>query len=235
MRLLPLLILLMLCTCGSTNDDDMPTPIPPGAQEPAPTPLRYLALGDSYTIGEDVAEQDRWPNQLARELGNSDFPVGEVQFVATTGWTTDALDNGMNNADLTPPYDLVSLLIGVNDQFRGFDVATYRPKLENLVNRAIEQAGGDTSRVFIVSIPDYAFTPFGNGRESITNGVNAYNAVKAQVANDYGLPYINITPISRQGLDRPELVAQDGLHPSGEQYRLWVQEEIRRVVVTMLE
>ena len=234
MRLLPLLCLLMLCTCGSTNIDNMPTPTPAPEQE-EDTSLRFLALGDSYTIGEAVAEEDRWPMQLARELGNSNFPVGEVKIIATTGWTTTELGNGIDQAEFSPPYDLVSLLIGVNDQFRGFDVATYRPRLEDLLNRAISLAGGDSSKVFMVSIPDYAFTPFGGGRESITNGVNAYNAVKAQVANDYGIPYINITPISRRGLDQPELVATDGLHPSGEQYRLWVEEEIKQVVLSLLE
>ncbi|MEM6398039.1 MAG: SGNH/GDSL hydrolase family protein [Bacteroidota bacterium] len=197
-------------------------------------PISFLALGDSYTIGEAVDEDQRWPNQLARRLEEFDQPVSEVKIVARTGWTTTELDAGIADADLSPPYDLVSLLIGVNDQFRGLDVATYRPKLENLLNQAIAFADNDASRVFLVSIPDYAFTPSFGGSTSVSQGINAYNAVKAQVANDYNVPFINITNISRRGLETPSLVAGDGLHPSGEQYQRWVDEEILRVVREMI-
>lgn len=225
------LAVFILTACGFEDDDTRPeinpNPNPPEMNNP---PIRFLALGDSYTIGEAVDEDQRWPNQLAARLAEFDQPVSEVTFVARTGWTTTELDEAIGETELSPPYDLVSLLIGVNDQFRGFDVAAYRPRLETLLNQAIAFANGDASRVFLVSIPDYAYTPFGGGSMSISQGIDAYNAVKAQTANDYGVSYINITPISRRGIELPNLVAGDGLHPSGEQYRRWVEEEILRVV-----
>ncbi|MEL6391224.1 MAG: SGNH/GDSL hydrolase family protein [Bacteroidota bacterium] len=225
------LAVFILTACGFEDDDTRPeinpNPNPPEMNNP---PIRFLALGDSYTIGEAVDEDQRWPNQLAARLAEFDQPVSEVTFVARTGWTTTELDEAIAETELSPPYDLVSLLIGVNDQFRGFDVAAYRPRLETLLNQAIAFANGDASRVFLVSIPDYAYTPFGGGSMSISQGIDAYNAVKAQTANDYGVSYINITPISRRGIELPNLVAGDGLHPSGEQYRRWVEEEILRVV-----
>ena len=161
----------------------------------------------------------------------------DVTYIATNGWTTQELAAGIaqRRQGLTPPYDLVSLLIGVNNQFRGAPVSSYPRQLRGLLDTAIELAGGDRSKVFMVSIPDYAFTPFGQSRPGVSEGIDAYNAAGAEVAAEYGIPFYDITPISREGLNQPELVASDRLHPSGEQYRLWVEGVLLAPVRGLLE
>ena len=237
----PFLLLLLSCLIVSCQDDDdilMPT-------EPDPSPtdataINYLALGDSYTIGTAVTADQRWPAQLADALATAGPDQTayalDVDYVAVNGWTTGDLLAGIdgNAADLRETYDLVSLLIGVNNQFQGRPLAEYERQFELLLNDALRYADGDTSRVFVVSIPDYAFTPFGNGRADITAGVNAFNAAARPIAARYDIPFYNITPISRRGLDEPELVATDNLHPSGEQYRRWVAEVLAAPVRGLL-
>ncbi|MTB50837.1 SGNH/GDSL hydrolase family protein [Lewinella sp. W8] len=208
-------------------------------EEPTPTDVKtinYLALGDSYTIGTAVDPQDRWPVQLARELSQQpDLTVPEPDIVATNGWTTAELMAGIDAATLKSSYDLVSLLIGVNDQFRGLPIDGYRTRFTELLERAINFAGGDTSRVFVVSIPDYAFTPFGQTRPNVSTEVAAFNAAAKAITESYGIPFYNITPISQEGLDKPELVASDNLHPSGEQYTRWVEEVLKEPVLGLLQ
>ena len=184
----------------------------------------YLALGDSYTIGHSVEEKERFPNQLSDSLKVAGYDFVETRIIAKTGWTTDELANGIASAsELRDTYDLVSLLIGVNNQFRGRSVESYRPEFTSLLNQAIEFTGGVKDRVFVVSIPDYAFTPFGNGSTSTSEGIDEYNAANKEITDAMGIAYFDITPISRKGLEQTELVANDGLHPSGEQYRRWVE------------
>ena len=195
--------------------------------EPSP-PLgktyTYLALGDSYTIGHSVDENERFPVQLSDSLKAVGFDLVETRIIAKTGWTTDELANGIAAAtQLRDTYNIVSLLIGVNNQYRSRLVETYKPEFKELLNQAIEFAGGNKERVFVVSIPDYAFTPFGNGSTSISAGIDEYNTANKEITEAMGIAYFDITPISREGLEKPELVADDGLHPSGEQYRRWVQ------------
>ena len=227
---LPLLLCLLLFACQ--DDDDMLTTRP---EVPGNLNISYLALGDSYTIGTSVDVADRWPVQLARALADDSITVTEQRIIATNGWTTAELRAGIDNAgDLREDYDLVSLLIGVNNQFRGQSVANYRDEFTELLDTAIRLAGGDTSRVFVVSIPDYAYTPFGGGRQDITDGVLQFNATANFIADDYGVPFLNITPISQEGLNDPELVAADNLHPSGRQYARWVDEVILAEVVDLL-
>ena len=227
---LPLLLCLLLFACQ--DDDDMLTTRP---EVPGNLNISYLALGDSYTIGTSVDVADRWPVQLARALADDSITVTEQRIIATNGWTTAELRAGIDNAgDLREDYDLVSLLIGVNNQFRGQSVANYRDEFTELLDTAIRLAGGDTSRVFVVSIPDYAYTPFGGGRQDITDGVLQFNATANFIADDYGVPFLNITPISQEGLNDPELVATDNLHPSGRQYARWVDEVILAEVVDLL-
>jgi lysophospholipase L1-like esterase len=187
--------------------------------------LRYLALGDSYTIGERVAIEDRFPHQLVSKLKYNDFSINFPVYVAQTGWTTNDLMAGIEAADLTGTFDLVSLLIGANNQFSGMTIEEYESGFESLLEKAIEFAGGDHSKVFIVSIPDYAYSIYGQSfpsPETISMEIDEYNVINKAIAAAYDIQYFDITPISREGLDIPELISQDNLHPSEEQYRRWV-------------
>lgn len=183
--------------------------------EPAP---RYLALGDSYTIGESVPAGDRFPHRLARELG-----IAEPQIVAKTGWTTDELNAAIDAANPQGPFDLVTLLIGVNNQYRGRDAEQYRGEFAGLLQRAIAFAGGDAKKVIVVSIPDWGVTPFAEGRDraAIASALDRYNAINREEALRAGTRYVDITPVSRR--DDPSLVAEDKLHPSAKQYTEWVK------------
>lgn len=184
--------------------------------------FRYLALGDSYTIGESVTDTERFPNQIASMLLKEGIEV-EVSIIARTGWTTDELWQGIQAQGVTPPYDMVSLLIGVNNQYRGRDIAEYREEFSFLLNKAIEYAGNDVSKVIVLSIPDWGVTPFAAGRNStqIANEINEFNAVNLEETMKAGAHYVDITPVSRKALSDPSLVAGDGLHPSGSMYAEW--------------
>jgi lysophospholipase L1-like esterase len=190
------------------------TAVPPQTDNSA----RYLALGDSYTIGESVAVDERFPMQLARDLN-----LGEPQIIAKTGWTTDELNAAIDAANVTGTYDLVTLLIGVNNQYRGRDVEQYRGEFAALLQRAIGFAGGDAKNVVVVSIPDWGVTPFAEGRDraKIATEIDRYNAVNREETQRAGARYVDITPVSR-GTDAA-LVAGDGLHPSGKQYGEWAK------------
>lgn len=195
--------------------------------------LFYLALGDSYTIGESVAADERYPVQLGNRL-EPEPANKEVRIIARTGWTTADLANALDTTtDLRASYDLVSLLIGVNNQYQGRSLDNYRVEFRGLLERAIELAGNATGRVFVVSIPDYAYTPFGGGSPLVSEAIDAFNAANRSITAEYGIQYFDITPISRQGLSDPALVATDGLHPSAEQYRRWVElmfDDVRRML-----
>lgn len=186
---------------------------------------RFLALGDSYTIGESVQESDRWPVQLAAALRRCNLAVDDPLIIARTGWTTDELNAGIDQARPHGTFDLVTLLIGVNNQYRGRSAEEYRTEFTNLLQRAIAFAGGDASRVVVVSIPDWGVMPFAEGsdREKIAREIDAFNAVNWEEAVRAKVYYVDVTPISREAGRRPELVADDGLHPSALQYRLWVE------------
>lgn len=181
---------------------------------------RYLALGDSYTIGESVAPEERFPVQLARKLH-----LGEPEIIARTGWTVDDLNRGIGEAAPRGTYSLVTLLIGVNDQYRGGTAEAYRPAFAAMLRRAIEFAGGDPKRVVVVSIPDWGVTPFAGGRDrsAISAAIDQFNAVNRDEALRAGVKYVDITPISRQAREDCSLIASDGLHPSGAMYKLWAE------------
>ncbi|MCC6833948.1 MAG: SGNH/GDSL hydrolase family protein [Cytophagales bacterium] len=180
---------------------------------------KFLALGDSYTIGESVTESERWPTQLAAKLEFS-----EPRIIATTGWRTDQLKEAIEAATLKPEYDLVSLLIGVNNQYQGKPILVYEREFEELLQTAIKLARGKKEKVFVVSIPDYGYTPFGKPKqEKISEALDQYNAINKRIAEKFGVTYFNITGISRKGFDDPDLVAADGLHPSGKMYAQWVE------------
>lgn len=186
--------------------------------------ITFLALGDSYTIGESVAEQERWPVQLAKLLNSKGYNIEAPRIIATTGWRTDDLKNAIDKANLTNAFGLVSLLIGVNNQYQGKPVENYKSEFEALLKRAIELAGGRKERVFVVSIPDYGFTPFGQSKQdAISTAIDEFNAVNRAVSEHHGVKYYYITDLSRNGLNSPDLVAADKLHPSGKMYALWAE------------
>jgi lysophospholipase L1-like esterase len=188
--------------------------------------LSFLALGDSYTIGERVDSALRWPVQLAQRLRDGGVPISDPLIIARTGWTTDELEEGIQEAGPEGPYDLVTLLIGVNNQYRGRDIEEYRVQLRGLMTRAVSFAGGRPQSVLVLSIPDWGVMPFAadRDREAIASEIDLFNQVKSQEAAALGLRYIDITAISREAVGDPELVAADGLHPSGVQYSRWVHE-----------
>jgi lysophospholipase L1-like esterase len=186
--------------------------------------IKFLALGDSYTIGEAVNEGQRWPVQLVDQLRKKGFKCDDPKIIATTGWRTDDLKNAILKESPSKDYTLVSLLIGVNNQYQGKSSESYAREFQELLKMAVQFAGGDKSKVFVVSIPDYGFTPFGKEKkDSITMAIDEFNSVNKKITQALGVKYFNITDISRKGLEDPELVASDGLHPSGKMYTLWVQ------------
>ncbi|HSY48011.1 MAG TPA: SGNH/GDSL hydrolase family protein [Thermoanaerobaculia bacterium] len=188
-----------------------------------PSP-RFLALGDSYTIGESVAVTDRWPVQLALQLRKNGIDLADPQIIAKTGWTTDELSSAIDAAKPNGPYALVTLLIGVNNQYRGRDAEQYRKEFAALLNRAIAFAGGDPKRVVVVSIPDWGVTPYAAGRDrrQIAAEIDHFNAINAAETKRAGARYADVTPVSRHAATDPTLVAPDGLHPSAAMYAQWV-------------
>ena len=193
------------------------------SQPPKKSQIKFLALGDSYTIGESVDEKQRWPVQLADALRTAGYTIETPHIIATTGWRTDQLKKVIEEANLAPEYNLVSLLIGVNNQYQGKTAESYAPEFEELLNMAVKLAGGKKENVLVVSIPDYGFTPFGYPKQKeISKALDEYNAISKRITEKAGVRYVNITDISRNGLTDPELVAYDKLHPSGKQYKLWV-------------
>jgi lysophospholipase L1-like esterase len=187
--------------------------------------MRFLALGDSYTIGESVPPADRWPVQLAAMLCERGIAIGEPEIIATTGWTTGELAEGIRRAAPRGPYDLVSLLIGVNNQYRGRPLEEYRRQFLELLGQAICFAGGEPGRVLVLSIPDWGVTPFGEDRDraAITREINVFNTANHDGATRAGVRYVDVTPASRMAAYDRGLVASDGLHPSGAMYRRWAE------------
>ena len=192
-------------------------------------PIHFLALGDSYTIGQSVSANENWPNQFSAALTLKGINIQETKIIAQTGWRTDNLKSAISQMQPLAGFNLVSLLIGVNNQFQGRSSQAYSLEFEELLKTAIQLAGNSPEHVFVLSIPDYAYTPFGNGNPVISSQINQFNAINRQIAENHNVKYIDITPISRNGLAQPELVASDGLHPSGKMYSLWVQEIMKSV------
>jgi len=192
-------------------------------------PVHYLALGDSYTIGQSVDILQRWPNQLADKLTSMGYNVADVKFIAQTGWRTDNLKNAIEQQQPLTGFNLVSLLIGVNNQYQGGSTSAYYTEFTDLLKTALALASNKPEHVFVLSIPDYAYTPFGAGNSTISNEIDQFNSINKIISESYKVNYVDITPISRLGLQHPELVASDGLHPSGIMYTQWVQEIMKRI------
>ena len=186
---------------------------------------RFLALGDSYTIGEAVGETDRWPAQLARLLGREGLALASTEIIASTGWTTGELAQGIRLAGPRGPFDLVSLLIGVNNQYRGRPIDEYRAELRELLVTAVDLAGGAARNVVVLSIPDWGVTPFAEGREraGIARGIDSFNEVNRGEAARVDARYVDVTQASRRAFSEPELIAGDGLHPSAAMYARWAE------------
>ncbi len=203
----------------------------------APIVLTILSLGDSYTIGEGVKPEERWPMQLAHAMRSVGLEVREPQIIARTGWTTDELKKGIEDSKVETRYDWVTLLIGVNNQYRGRSADEYRKELREQLKYAIEKAGSNPKRVIVVSIPDWGVTPFakekGKDPAKIAGEIDTYNRVKQEEAERLGVHFVDITDISRgAGLEdsklpaNQRLLADDGLHPSGQMYKRWVERVI---------
>jgi lysophospholipase L1-like esterase len=206
------------------------------ASEKKARPLRILCLGDSYTIGESVPPQDSWPQQLAARLREYKLDVSPPTILAQTGWTTAELAENIQATRLEPPYDMVTLLIGVNNQYRGEDLQKYRVEFHSLLEHAVRLAGNDPTKVIVLSIPDWGVTPFAASRhsEQIGRQIDAFNQVNRDIAQARQVMTIDITPISRQAAHDPTLLANDGLHPSAKMYAAWVDILLLRMAHTYL-
>ena len=185
----------------------------------------FLALGDSYTIGEGVAAKDRWPAQLARRLRASGCPIADPRIVARTGWTTEELVDAMGGERLTGKFDLVTVLAGVNDQYRGYGTDRYRRSFEALMGSALALAKLP-AHLIVLSIPDWGVTPFAAGRDrpAIAREIDAFNEECRAIAAAHGARFLDIAPLSRQASNNSALLAADGLHPSAAMYSMWVDQ-----------
>ena len=226
---LQLLLSLPFLGCTPEKNELPATPNPPVMFQKQK--ISILALGDSYTKGQGIPEDKSFPRQLAAALPSDSFEIakGSPRIIAQTGWRTDQLSNAIAQAtdiqDST--FSLVTLCIGVNNQYQHKNLEDYKTEFEDLLKTAIARAGNRPEHVIVLSIPDWAFTPYGQqypgGGAQITAEIDAYNVANKAISLAYGVQYVDVTPISRQGLSRPELVASDGLHPSAEQYAEWVR------------
>ena len=231
MRLLNIILLVStLATCKIASEPEVNTPLT--HTMPYTTlhdSITYLALGDSYTIGESVEQAESFPYQLTAGLNTTGRIVKNPDIIAVTGWTTGDLKQGIAARGLkNQQYDIVTLLIGVNNQFRGYSRNEYRTGFIELLNTAISFASNNKQHVFVLSIPDWGVTPFakngGYDAQQVGAQIDAFNAINKQEAEKLGVTYVNITPTSREAATDATLVAADGLHPSGRMYKMWVEQ-----------
>lgn len=234
-------VFLLSCSSDDSSSGNTVTPpVNPPTNPTAPTmpiakKVNYLALGDSYTIGQSVCETCRYPEQLKTSL-TSIYPetTFSLKAIATTGWTTSNLISAINTQNLDSNYDLITLLIGVNNQYQHLDFSVYEKEFPQLLNKAISLAKGDNKNVIVLSIPDYAYTPFTKNyteqnRMKISNEIDQYNNFAESYCITKNVAFISITDITRQGLNNPNLVASDGLHPSETAYKMFVERMLSKV------
>lgn len=221
--LISLLGFFLIYSCNRINYN-MPSK-PEGSS--AKKTVTYLALGDSYTIGESVDKTHSFPYQLAAGLKSVGFSVSKPEIIAKTGWTTDELIEAVKSRGITKKFNLVTLLIGVNNQYRGYPQDTYRKEFAYLLNTAVEYAGGNKEHVIVLSIPDWGVTPFAedaNNGFKVSREIDGFNAINQHETEKLGITYINITPASRNAASDKSLIAQDGMHPSGKMYAEWAAQ-----------
>jgi lysophospholipase L1-like esterase len=219
-----IILLIMMLSCSSTDNQNS---ITPDNMNNNTTNRTFLALGDSYTIGESVDEKDRWSMQLI-DLLKTNFNITKHDIVARTGWTTAELISAIEARKLTDQYDMVSLLIGVNNQYRGQSLDTYRVEFRQLLNTSIKFAKNDAKRVFVLSIPDWGKSPFAKGQDTqkIASEIDAFNNVAKAECKNANIVFIDITEITRKNTDA-SMFASDGLHYSGKMHRLWAMEALK--------
>ena len=238
------IIILSVFLLSCSSDETTPTTSPPVVTPPKTTepPIaskaNYLALGDSYTIGQSVCATCRFPEQLKASLYAMYSSSISLKIIATTGWTTSNLISAIDSQNPEPNYDLVTLLIGVNNQFQHRSFSIYEKEFPELVSKAIMLAKGDRKNVVVISIPDYAYTPYGqalagNQSSTISTEINQYNAFAEKYCNTNQIAFVSITEITREGLNNPILVASDGLHPSEAAYRMFVDKMMPKVKIAL--
>ncbi|KXX71791.1 GDSL-type esterase/lipase family protein [Flammeovirga sp. SJP92] len=239
----PLILLLGLLLCSCSDDPEITTnttqniynaTADTSAFKVPDRALDMLALGDSYTIGASVSKEYRWNEQLKEELEYRKYNINEITYIAQTGWTTKNLIDAIDRTSTKEEYDIVTLLIGVNNQYQRIDIEVFRTEYNQLLQTAINFAGGDPSKVIVLSIPDYGYT-YTIPSTAITQEIDLYNSIKESITRRNYVAFHNITSFTRQVKERPELVASDGLHPSGALYKLWVDDIIRDVYEQFLE
>ena len=220
--ILMIVALLPLISCGQDNSEEPKEMI-------TQNEIKFLALGDSYTIGESVTVAERWPVILANDLNQLDYEVSSPEIIATTGWTTDELMDALEKQQIATDFDLVSLSIGVNNQYRGRDLDEFKTQFIQLLEMAIQYANGNAKNVLVVSIPDWSVVPFAASRDQqkISQEIDQFNAIKKEETLKRNVTFVDITPISRMAKGSAEYVASDGLHFSGKMHQLWVNEIIK--------
>lgn len=227
-------IVLLACQKNGFKMTTTPNPIPIVKPE---NEISYLAIGDSYTIGEAVPLESSFPHQLVKELRKAEIQLSEPHIIAKTGWTTSELQEGINNANPERKFSIVTLLIGVNNQYRGESKEKYRKEFKELLQTAITFADGNKAHVFVVSIPDWGLTSYGLGSgrdiEGISADIDAFNAINKEESLAEGISYTDITAASRLVVSDPELIAADGLHPSPKMYLDWAVQ-LAPVVIKIL-
>jgi lysophospholipase L1-like esterase len=234
--LFALVFVTIICSCTKSKDE--PAPPPPGVPytpPPVSAALRLLALGDSYTIGQSVAVADRFPHQAVAKLKQLNRQFAEPDYIAQTGWTTANLLAAIQTGNRPTNYDIVTLLIGVNNQYQRRDTAEYRQQFTQCLQQAIFHAGNRKERVIVLSIPDYGATPFGQSLDParIATEIDAFNAINLAISTQAGVHYLEITKGSRDAISDKSLVAADGLHPSGKEYQKWA-EKLTNQILTVL-
>lgn len=232
-----------LLSCSSDEPSSPIKTIPPIVNPPTTNPpisssVNYLALGDSYTIGQSVCETCRFPEQLKASLNAMYSSTISLKIIATTGWTTSNLLSAIESQKPESNYDLVTLLIGVNNQYQHKSFSVYEKEFPELVNKAIMLAKGDRKNVVVISIPDYAYTPYGQslfGQQSTTISaeIDQYNSFAENYCNNNQVAFVSITDITRMGLSNPNLVASDGLHPSQTAYKMFVDRMMPKVKIAL--